>query len=139
MFTWNKAFETGIDEIDRQHQELFRIGRALYGQIESTPDEDSSEAILDCLEELAMYASFHFDTEESLFDRYGYLDCAEHIAEHREFIAHLEAFDLDQIDQDQDATVRDLLSFISQWIFRHISKTDFKYTAHLKTVMGITA
>ncbi len=137
--SWNKAFETGIEEIDRQHQELFRIGSELYRNLEAEPGRVLGDHILDCLESLAMYAAFHFETEESLFDRYGYTDCEAHIQEHREFIAHLEGFDLEQADRDQNAAVRDLLSFISQWIFRHISKTDFRYTAHLKARMNITA
>ena len=139
MFEWNKAFETGIAEIDKQHQELFRIGEELYQQLLDCKGADISESLLDCLESLALYASFHFDTEESLFEQYGFFDCADHIEEHRSFIAHLEQFDIHQLDNDQDAAVRDLLSFISQWIFRHISKTDFKYTAFMKLKMGITA
>lgn len=127
MFEWSKAFETGISDIDEQHQELFRIGGDLYQQLELHSGKALSEGIMDCLENLAMYAAYHFDTEESLFDQWGYYDCAEHIEEHRSFINHLEQFNLNQLDEDPDAAVRDLLSFISHWIFRHISKTDFKY------------
>lgn len=127
MFAWSKAFETGIFDIDQQHQELFRIGRDLFQKVEENPSRDISDSIMDCLENLAMYASFHFDTEESLFVKCGYYDCEAHIQEHRSFIEHLEKFDLDQIDTDQETAVRELLSFISYWIFRHISKTDFKY------------
>lgn len=139
MFEWNKAFETGIPEIDHQHHELFRIGEDLYQQLIRDEGGNISESLLDCLENLAIYASFHFDTEESLFEEYGYYDCSEHIEEHHAFVDHLDQFDISKIDHDQDAAVRDLLSFISQWIFRHISKTDFKYTAFMKMKMGITA
>lgn len=139
MFEWNRAFETGIPEIDHQHKELFRIGENLYQELIRQEGRNISEELLDCLESLALYTSFHFDTEESLFEQYGYYDCTEHVDEHRSFIQHLEEFDLKKIDHDQEAAVRDLLSFISQWIFRHISKTDFKYTAFMKMKMGITA
>jgi len=109
MFEWSKAFATGISDIDQQHQELFRIGEDLYQRLEASPDKNLSDEVLDCLENLALYAAYHFDTEESLFTKCGYYDCEEHIQEHRSFIEHLEKFDLDQIDDNQDAAIRDLL------------------------------
>lgn len=138
MFKWSKAFETGIRDIDQQHQELFRIGEDLYQKLEAAAKTDISDSILDSLENLALYAAYHFDTEESLFAKCGYYECDEHIQEHRSFIEHLEKFDLNQVDEDQEGAVRNLLAFISEWIFRHISKTDFKYVPVLSECLEIT-
>lgn len=139
MFEWNSAFETGIGEIDEQHQELFNIGEQVNQLLVNHSGNDNYDDITECLERLAAYTVYHFNTEEELFEKYDYADREEHIKEHRAFIEHLESLDLTHIDSNQEQAVKDLLKFIALWIFKHINNSDFKYSDYLKRCMGISA
>lgn len=137
MFKWNRSYETGIEEIDLQHQELFRIGGTLQGHLNTCTDDNLSDRMLDCLENLAEYAVFHFDTEEALFKQYDYEDAEKHIREHRGFIRYLENIKVDRTDTE--TAVTELLHFVSRWIASHIHDSDFSYVSTVANGMETEA
>jgi len=139
MFDWSEAFETGIPEIDQQHQELFRIGEEINQLLVHHQGQDSYDEISECLEKLSEYTVFHFDTEEELFEKFDYADTEAHIKEHRTFVDYLNTLDVHHIDANQETAIKDLLKFVAMWIFKHINNTDFKYTSFIKDKLGIAS
>jgi hemerythrin len=131
MFTWNDLYSVGIDLIDDQHKRLLEIGADINDIIEDHDGQDIYDEIAAKIDELEHYTVYHFDTEEKMFEEFGYADTENHIKEHRAFIEYLHSINLDNADVNQARTVNTLLKFISMWIFKHISNTDFKYREFL--------
>ena len=60
---WNKNFETGIPQIDEQHQQLAKLVNQLSGYIKSAPEQQELTSIL---RQLQHYSKLHFETEANL-------------------------------------------------------------------------
>lgn len=131
MFEWNDTYSVGIDIIDDQHKRLLEIGADISQILSDHVGQDIYDEITAKIEELENYTVYHFDTEENLFEKYGYTGMADHIKEHRAFVEYLHSINLDQVDENQVKTINGLLKFVSMWIFKHIVNTDFKYREFL--------
>ncbi len=69
MFEWDDILSVGIEVVDDQHQELFRIGRELVYVLENTSAGlDQYDDIIKLLKELHTYANYHFSEEEKLME-----------------------------------------------------------------------
>lgn len=119
-FQWSAELETGVRQIDLQHQELFEIGNQLVQAIE---DDELARAMDEVLPRLRAYVLFHFGTEEALFTNklafaaHG----AMHTKEHQEFSRKVEAL------RGQPPSRDLLLAFtddVSAWITDHVARTD---------------
>ncbi len=60
---WNKNFETGIPQIDEQHQQLAKLVNQLSVYIKSVPEQPELTSIL---QQLQHYSRLHFETEANL-------------------------------------------------------------------------
>src|SRR5690242_236110 len=83
---WTPALAVGIDEIDGQHQELFRRAARLLDAIRAGrhPDELS-----ELIRFLHAYAVEHFGLEEGWMRDVSYPGYLRHKAEHDRFISDL--------------------------------------------------
>ena len=81
------------------------------------------------------YALYHFETEEELMQKYGYIegkveDFDTHVRQHRSFSAKVVA-----VRNDIKAGVlisrENLLSFLNSWLIDHILSTDKRLAAFL--------
>lgn len=68
-FIWNSNYETGVAEVDEQHQELVKIinnySHLLANNSATIEDIDKT------LETLITYTKFHFNEEETLMCNIG--------------------------------------------------------------------
>jgi len=137
MFLWKKEFELGIQSIDQQHKELLEIGNHI-GELlaEYNDNVDKYDEIIRVMGDLKDYTLYHFKTEEDLFIKHNYADYAQHKKEHDGFITYLGAVNFNDIDQNQKVFLKDLLSKIINWVFKHIMNTDYLYKDYLKG-MGV--
>ena len=82
---WTPAFDTGIAEVDEQHQQLVRLLGVLY---DHCLDGKECVKLYDkAVELLIAYAEIHFRDEESLMRKNG-LDerhIRKHVMEHKSF------------------------------------------------------
>lgn len=135
MFKWNASFETGIKEIDNQHQRLFEIGEEIEILLGTYLGQSTLEKAIELINELKDYTIYHFDTEKKLFIKYNYPDMGAHLVEHNKFIDYLNSIHIDEIKENQEDFLHNLLNIVAQWIFKHINNVDFKYTDYLKNAM----
>jgi hemerythrin-like metal-binding protein len=128
-FVWNDALETGIRQIDCQHQELID----LINGFESAHQEGRGATMLEgMLANLMGYAKFHFSTEEHLMLRPGTRTHAtHHMAEHREFEERVKSMKANPSgDAAQDVT--ELIDYLKQWLLHHIMNTDMALAKSLR-------
>ncbi len=128
-FEWDEHFETGIPDVDRQHQRLVdlinRFGDLLT-RIAYVPFAEL-ESVLD---ELSAYAKFHFQDEEAKMLGVGlyapYLD--QHRELHLRFLHEVTQMRA-QVTQHRDAAeplLKFLIRTINGWLIKGLSKTVMK-------------
>jgi hemerythrin-like metal-binding protein len=126
---WNVAYDTGIDRIDFQHQNLLGMLNATIVASESDPSF-RAEAVRLCLDQVVNYTGYHFETEEGLMEKAGYPDIENHKKEHialklrvEKYVAVVEKGDISQIGE--------ILEFLRNWLINHIGESDHTYIPYV--------
>ncbi len=128
ILNWDGTLATGVESVDVQHEELFRVINSMY---DKAADGWEKNALVEGLDSLRSYARYHFKTEENLLNKHGYPGLDAHKMEHQIFIDHIEEMALRPLDVMQD-TLEELQSFLLTWLIRHIQRTDLRFAAFLK-------
>lgn len=119
---WRKSLETGIEEIDLQHKELFaRINLLL----EACNRGQGREEVLKMLVFLDDYIKTHFAAEENLQRRLGYPGYVAHRDQHSRFVREVDA--LERQFENEGATISLVIQTnrtMSEWLIQHISNVD---------------
>lgn len=122
---WNADNSVGIEEIDRQHRELFR----LFGLIkEAIATDQGWSAIHYGLVEVKRFALFHFQFEEALMRLYGFPECTQHAEAHETMLQKLESTEHKSL---QETTKEEILKFLRDWMVDHIQGADRSYARHI--------
>ncbi|MDW8094977.1 MAG: bacteriohemerythrin, partial [Caldimicrobium sp.] len=87
------------------------------------------------LDELVSYASYHFNTEEALMSKYGFPELANHKREHEAFKAKIKEF-MDKKAKGEVTLSVEIMTFLKDWLVKHIMGTDKKYGPFLQEKMG---
>lgn len=121
VIEWTPSLSVGVEEIDRQHQELFRRAERL---ILALRVNDRSE-LARLLEFLAEYADAHFALEEREMIGRAYPDLEEHRAEHDAFRDTLATLGRDlEEGGTSPLLVLTVHNWLSDWLRRHVGGAD---------------
>mgnify|MGYP001626180519 CR=1 FL=1 len=129
---WSEKLVTGVKECDDQHKKLVSLINDLY---DAMKQGKGKEVVDKALDELVKYASYHFTTEETLMTKYGYPELAAHKREHEYFKNKIKEF-LDKKAKGEVTLSVEVMSFLKDWLIKHIMGTDKKYGPFLKQKMG---
>ncbi|AYD40903.1 bacteriohemerythrin [Clostridium fermenticellae] len=127
MFEWKREYETGIEIIDSQHKELFKIANRSYKLLKNDMVTDKYDRVVEIINELLDYCEYHFSTEEKFLIDIKYNKFISHKSQHEEFIKKLRSSNLNDIDDNQDEYLMDILNFFIKWISGHILSKDMDY------------
>ncbi len=117
---------TGIDIVDIEHKELFRIIEKANHLINNLDEASGYDNIVTIINELKEYTKEHFSDEEEYMEKIGYDGLESQKRAHDCFIEKLENIDLDEIDRNPKAELHELLEFLLSWLINHILYTDKK-------------
>ena len=118
-------YRTGIEFVDEEHQELFRItDKANKCLHQDFSFGDGYDEILDILDELKNYTQRHFKHEEEYMEHIHYDGLAAQQRAHESFIARFENIDMDAVDPK--VYLESLIEFLLGWLINHILYTDQK-------------
>jgi hemerythrin len=127
--SWDKSLETGIPEIDGQHQELFRrIDQLMI----ATQDRRARTEVGRLLTYLGDYVVSHFSAEERLMAEADYPEMPAHREEHERFVEEYA-----RIFQDYRANgagpvfVIKFGNRVTAWLVEHICRTDRRLADYL--------
>jgi hemerythrin len=115
--------ETGIRQIDVQHQELV----SMINEMDAAHANGQSTAALDdILPRLTVYALFHFGEEEVLLAQVseGTPFAEHHLQEHRNFEIEVQRLIASRSQQSDHDLAEVLTLFLSDWLVLHITGTD---------------
>jgi hemerythrin len=119
---WDEALATGVEIVDTQHRELFRVINSFHDKIGSEEDSFALAVVLDSLKN---YVTYHFATEEKLLERSGCPDLAQHQGAHAAFAAVVSHFDTARDAADR-AELYKLQTFLVGWLVNHVKHEDLR-------------
>ncbi len=131
LMAWNDGFATHVGEVDAHHKRLIDFINEIYQGIMLEKDKDVVDKALGGLVEFTV---MHFAYEESLFDKYGYEDSAAHKEKHKTLLAQVGDYVTKYKAGNTDIS-HELLSFLKNWLTKHIMGVDQKYVSFLKSKM----
>jgi len=131
---WTEDLNTGIREIDRQHQRIIDYLNQLGDLRQGGHAKKTISRVLD---ETIDYTVSHFVFEEGLMEKSGYHFSDLHRKVHDIFIRKLKGLKA-QFDEGEDI-VEELRSLLSRWLFNHIRTEDKNYVAAVKIYLKTVA
>lgn len=124
MYEFKEEFKTGIDFIDEQHKVLFEIADKAYNLLKNDFTTDKYDNILELVDELRDYTSFHFKAEEEYMKKINYKRMFTQKIEHEAFIKRINQVDFRSIDENQNESISTLLQLLNDWLIEHIFEND---------------
>ncbi|BDG03900.1 bacteriohemerythrin [Anaeromyxobacter oryzae] len=128
MIAWTPALAVGIEEIDAQHQELFRRADRFVASLDASSRQDVGIV----LSYLRLYCVTHFGAEEAWMREAGYPDYEAHKAEHDGFVEELLEMSAEH-ERRKGPGLQPMRvgGFIRSWLENHVSGTDRKLARFL--------
>jgi len=128
--TWDRNLETGNEEIDGQHRELFhRIDRLLA----ASREKRSREEVAQTLTFLGDYVVLHFAAEERMMAETGYPELEAHRAEHARFVQEFGILYREfKAEGPTTLFIIRVGNRVTGWLREHIYRTDRSFVEHLR-------
>lgn len=119
-----EEYLTGIPQIDEEHTRLFELAEEAYQLMQDDYLHDKYDQLVGILDELKEYTKIHFAHEEEYMEFIDYQAIFIQRAQHKAFIQKLESLNYEDVDENQEETISDILSFLTDWLINHIVKLD---------------
>jgi|GEM_PF-735349 len=130
LVEWTEDLAVSNEEIDSQHQELFRRINAF---MEACRRGEREKAIGETMSFLSEYVDFHFGTEERYMQEYSFKGYEKHKEQHDYFKGNVAKLmeDIKEKGVGPD-TVIAANSIVVDWLIKHIKTFDPKLASFLK-------
>lgn len=129
LSVWRPEYSVGHQTLDLQHKRLLKLCERV-----SSYQCDKSKASIDAfhviLNDLAFYATKHFETEEQVLQQTGYAKLSVQKMEHDEYSDKMVEFLIAAIGGDIDKVA--LQRYLESWWVNHILVSDMEYSDWLK-------
>jgi len=128
LINWSSNFSVEVEEIDQQHKMLLKRINELH---EATLAGEEKTVLGKLINQLTVYAAFHFAKEEHYFDMFGYPETNIHKKQHDDFERKVTQFEHEFKAGRQDLSM-DVIRFLAEWLINHIRGSDQKYVLFFK-------
>jgi hemerythrin len=122
-FVWKKGYNVGVEEIDAQHENLFRIANALRSDL--PPGRLEEELMY-----LYRHTREHFKAEEALMRDSGYPYYMDHRDQHDELLDNLNEIAAQIVKNPEK--LPELKNLLDKWVKQHILNYDQGIAAYLR-------
>jgi hemerythrin len=127
-FEWSTALKVGVDDIDEQHQELFRRAERLVNALKAG-DRSEVEPLVQYLSD---YVLSHFECEERWMVGVEYPALDSHRDAHNRFRDELKEMTREyQRKGPTPLMALTVHNWLSDWLRRHIAGADVQFGAWL--------
>lgn len=127
---WKDSYRLGVEQIDEQHMELFRMTEDLVNAVK---DGASVEVCQKALGFLKDYVIYHFRDEEAYQQSIHYCDSEAHKKEHRQFTQTVLNYEQRLTEHGFDTKImKDLAGTVTAWLIYHVVDTDQKLVSGQK-------
>lgn len=115
VIEWRQGFKVKIDQVDDEHEHLFKLIKAL-----------NLESVEKTVEELLEYVVVHFSNEQALMEKCAYPAFEQHIRLHEDFASRVADF-LGDGSAWSEERVQELRRFLNKWLVGHILTHDLRF------------
>ncbi len=126
---WKEAYSVKVEEIDAQHKKLIGLINQMADAMSIGRGRDVLSTVLT---ELVDYTVYHFNTEERLFQQYGYPEYKKHKKIHAALAGKTRELK-ESFDRGNKQISIDVMLFLSNWLNNHILEVDKKYGSFLNS------
>lgn len=133
VIPWNKELETGIEILDEQHMNFFKMSNRFAIKYMANK---KTEAVMEELEFLEDYLMYHFQTEETFQIESNYPGYLDHQAEHKRLIFQVKAMSVALKNADKsnrEKVLQDFAEFVNDWVKKHILNLDLDFSLFYKS------
>lgn len=127
FLTWSESYKLGHPVIDAQHRSLVDLINKLHSALRTGR---TSAVLGSVIEELVDYTKTHFAHEEHIFGDTDYPGKTGHLEQHQVFIDQINDF-AHKFKTGQSMLSTDTLTFLKDWLTKHIQGTDRGYVKYL--------
>jgi hemerythrin len=121
-FVWDASLATGVDEVDREHRELFRQIAGLDQAMRSGKGRNEIEQIVRFI---GNYTANHFAHEESWMEKCGCPAAQANKLAHAQLIAKYKGYEKRlEAEGATSALALEIYNTLSSWLAEHIRKID---------------
>ncbi|MGL1937384.1 MAG: hemerythrin family protein [Fibrobacterales bacterium] len=125
---WKEKYQLGVSAIDDQHKFFLSLIKHFY---EESHKIDNDEFLMRMMDELSLYAQFHFCSEENIMLKFNYPDQPDHADLHADLIDNLTTY-TSSGNVTKDKTL-ELVDFLIKWFFKHTLEEDMKFAKYLSS------
>ena len=122
---FDAKFLVGVDQIDREHRQLFEIAARTYDSV-GAGDATAQAVIRRSVAELIEYTATHFASEEGLMEAAAYPELAAHRLEHQHLLSRASDMEM-RVEIGDPSMAMELPRFIYRWLTEHIEASDKKF------------
>ncbi|MES9854904.1 MAG: PAS domain S-box protein [Candidatus Thiodiazotropha sp. L084R] len=123
ILPWDESFNTGLVKIDEQHKNLVRLLNSLVSEIIWGTNHTRVDSIFD---ELLDYSTYHFETEEVIWDQYLANDPEgkEHLEKHKDFMVIISQMRSEAKQKPLHQIAEEALDYLVGWLASHVIESD---------------
>ncbi len=128
---WTERLAVGVEEIDAQHQELYRRVDLFLRALDERRARSEVTSLVTYLDE---YVCSHFASEQQMMELAGYDGLGDHMVEHHWFEEEYRRLAA-QLEQEgvSPELAQALVWLLAGWLDYHLEHTDRKLGAFLAT------
>ena len=130
LVTWSPTFSVGVQIIDDQHKELFRLVNNLFNHVSGNEEEERA-FFHKVIQETVRYVKIHFAAEEKIMTTTKYPGYIEHKKEHDSFVLKV-VENVQDFEAGKRLTLTSFTKFLKEWILTHIAVVDKQYINYFK-------
>jgi hemerythrin len=123
FIAWNDSLSVGVEQFDIEHKQLIYFINELNNALKIG---SSAKTMENTLVQLVKYTEVHFNHEQEYMKLYDYPDLDPHFSEHENLKEQVNDF-YDKLKSGKTAFSLTLLTFLKDWLTKHIMGTDMKY------------
>lgn len=124
MYQFTDDCLIGVEKLDNEHRELFRIINDAMELLGNEFKEDKYDDIVQLLKELRDYADYHFRHEEQYMEEINHPELLIQKRQHMEFAAKMNELNTIVDFREQHEVLEELLKYLVTWLYRHIIGSD---------------
>ena len=129
LVTWDQTYSVKVSSCDAEHQKLFDLINKLHDAMKAG---QGRTVLTDIVRELEKYTQTHFLAEEALLQKTNYPRLNEQRLQHQKFVAEVRKF-RDNLQKGVGGDSIAVLTFLKDWLSKHIKQTDMMYAQHLNS------
>ena len=123
---FTEEYHTGIEIVDAEHRELFRLSDKVYQMSKLGVSEYDVDEIMSIIGELKAYTEEHFADEEEYMESIHYEGLEAQKRAHRSFIEEIAGINPEDIKNNPQEYFQTLTEFLIGWLINHILHVDKK-------------